>query len=254
MDDGRESTESIYDKASPDWARTEKLLLSDFTARPFVIDRLGSLEGLGILDLGCGEGFVSRQIKQAGAATVLGVDLSAGMIEEARAAEEREPLGIEYRQADASELGDLPEGAFERVVAVFLFNYVDSKEMTRIMRRVRYWLAPGGRFVFTVPHPSLPFTREEEPPFFFESDGIGYFSGKDQELEGSIWRRDGVRVPVRCIHKPFEVYFQSLNAAGWQSLPDLRELTVQPEHLELDPDFFGPLRDQPLHLMFSIER
>jgi SAM-dependent methyltransferase len=249
-----ESTEAIYDSASSNWARTEKLLLSDFTARPFVLDRLGPLDGLGVLDLGCGEGFVSRQIKKAGARAVLGIDLSAGMIEEACAQEAREGLGIEYRQADASELDDLPEGAFDRIVAVFLFNYVDSAQMTRIMGRVRRWLAPGGRFVFTVPHPSLPFIREEAPPFFFESAGIGYFTGKDRTLEGSIWRRDGVRVPVRCIHKPFEVYFEALKAAGWQSLPDLRELGVQPEHVELDPDFFGPLEDQPLHLMFSLER
>ncbi len=87
MADAADSTESIYDSASPQWARNEKLLLSDFTARPFVLQKLEPLAGLRVLDLGCGEGFVARQIKTAGAATVLAIDLSAGMIEQARAEE-----------------------------------------------------------------------------------------------------------------------------------------------------------------------
>lgn len=253
MSDQPKSTESMYDGASPQWARNEKILLSDFTARPFVLEKLEPLAGQRVLDLGCGEGFVARQIKAAGAASVLGIDLSAGMIEQACAEEERAPLGVEYRQGDAAELDDLAEAAFDRVAAVFLFNYVDSGVMTEVMRRVRRWLAPGGRFVFTVPHPSLPFTRGEEPPFFFRGADIGYFNGKDQTLEGLIWRRDGVSVPVRCVHKPLEVYFQALRTAGWQQMPDLTELAVRPEHIELDPDFFTPLLEQPLHLLFSVE-
>ena len=167
------STREIYDSASSKWARTENLLLSDFTARPYVLENLQPLVGRSVLDLGCGEGFVTRQIKAAGADSVLGIDLSEGMIDQARAEEKRNPLGIEYRQGDASNIRNLPESTFDRIVAVFLFNYVESDVMTEVIRRVRSWLAPGGRFVFTVPHPSLPFIRGEEPPFFFRRDGAG---------------------------------------------------------------------------------
>ncbi len=254
MPERRGSTRDIYDSASPKWARNEKLLLSDFTARPYVLEKLEPLSKRRVLDLGCGEGFVARQIKTAGAASVLGIDLSQGMIDQARAEEKRNPQGIEYRQGDASDLNDLPEAGFDRIVAVFLFNYVESGVMTEVIRRVRSWVAPGGRFVFTVPHPSLPFMSEEKPPFFFRRDGAGYFSAMNRTLEGSIWRRDGVAVPVRCVHKPLEVYFEALRNTGWTCMPEVRELRVQPEHLELDRDFFEPLIDQPLHLLFSVER
>ena len=30
---------------------------------------------------------------------------------------------------------------------------------------------------------------------------------------------DGVEVPVRCVHKPLEVYFQALREAGWTGMP-----------------------------------
>src|SRR5207244_1705305 len=39
---------------------------------------LGDLRGKSVLDLACGEGFVTRFLKLAGAARVLGVDLSEG--------------------------------------------------------------------------------------------------------------------------------------------------------------------------------
>lgn len=254
MADSPRSTREIYDGASANWARKEKLLLSDFTARPFVLERVQPLEGCRVLDLGCGEGYVARQIQAAGAASVLGVDLSQGMIDQARAEEERNPQGIEYRQGDASDLAELPDNSFDRVVAVFLFNYVDTGVMTEVMRRVRACLAPGGRFVFTVPHPSYPFMRGEEPPFFFERQGAGYFSARNQTLEGSIWRRDGVAVPVRCVHKPLEAYFEGLRETGWTGMPEVAELRVQPEHVELDRDFFEPILDYPLHLLFSVEK
>jgi len=253
MPEERPSTREIYDRVSPKWARTEKLLLSDFTARPYVLERLQPLVGQRVLDLGCGEGFVTRQIQEAGAESMLGIDSSRGMIDQARAEEERNPRGIEYRQGDAASIEDLPEAPFDRIAAVFLFNYMESDAMTEVIRRVRSWLAPGGRFVFTVPHPSLPFMRSEEPPFFFRREGAGYFSAKDRTLEGAIWRRDRVSVPVRCVHKPLEVYFEALRSTGWTRMPEVSELRVRPEHLELDRDFFEPLFDQPLHLLVSVE-
>ena len=254
MPEAPRSTRAMYDNASPIWARNEKLLLSDFTARPYVLEKLQPLSGRSVLDLGCGEGFVARQIKTAGAASVLGIDLSQGMIDQARAEEQRNPEGIEYRQGDVSELQDLPEAVFDRIAAVFLFNYLGSDVMTEVIRRVRSWVAPAGRFVFAVPHPSLPFMSEEKPPFFFRRDGAGYFSASDRTLEGSMWRRDGVAVPVRCVHKPLEVYFQALRNAGWTCMPEVMELRVQPEHVDLDREFFEPLLDQPLHLLFSVEK
>ena len=45
----------------------------------------GSLEGLRILDLGCGLGYFAREARRRGARSVLGVDLSERMLADARA-------------------------------------------------------------------------------------------------------------------------------------------------------------------------
>ncbi|MCH2105275.1 MAG: class I SAM-dependent methyltransferase [Planctomycetes bacterium] len=247
------STAELYDGAADTWVRTEPVLLSDYTARPFVLERAGELEGARVLDLGCGEGYVSRQLAARAPARLLSVDISSGMIDLARAAEAAAPLGIDYRVASATEL-DLEE-EFDLVLAVFLFNYLSCDEMCAVLKKVHDHLAPGGRFLFTAPHPAFPFLdRPAEPPFFFDTEGLDYFSARDRQLEGRIWRRDGESVPVRCVHKPMDEYSRALEQAGFTKAPRVTELTVTAEHLELDPEFFGPLRGLPLHVAFEVTR
>jgi ubiquinone/menaquinone biosynthesis C-methylase UbiE len=249
-----ETTATIYNKAAGNWERNEPILLSDFTARPRVFELCEPIAGMDVLDLGCGEGYVARQLKQRGAARLEAIDISEQMIEHARAAEAAEPLGIRYRVGNAVDLPDFEDGSFDRVIAVFLFNYLTVEEMTTVLGQAHRVLRPGGVMVFTVPHPSLPFLRKTEPPFYFEPGNAGYFSGRNRQFEGRIWRRDGVDVPVRCVHKTFEDYFTALAATGFTHLPQVQELRALPEHIRLDPDFFTPLDDQPLHVAFRIER
>ena len=247
------TTSELYDVAAATWVRTEPVLLSDYTARPFVLEAVSPLAGQRVLDLGCGEGYVSRQLAAQTPARLLSVDISKGMIDLAQAAEDADPLGIEYRVASATEL-DLEE-EFDLVLAVFLFNYLSCDEMSAVLKKVHDHLAPGGRFLFTAPHPAFPFLdRPAEPPFFFDTEGFDYFSARDQQLEGRIWRRDGESVPVRCVHKPMDEYFTALERAGFSQAPRVTELSVTQEHLELDPEFFGPLRGLPLHVAFEVTR
>lgn len=248
-----ESTATIYDKAAGNWQRSEPILLSDFTARPFLLDWCDSVEGANVLDLGCGEGYVGRQILARGAASVTGIDISAEMIENARAqipAESGDALT--YAVGDAWELAHFADDSFDLVVCVFLFNYLDRAAMTATMKEVARVLRPGGRFVFAVPHPSLAFMRPEERPFYFSRGERGYFEGRDALFEGEIWRRDGVSVRVRCVHKTLDDYFTALREAGFTTLPEMKELHATDEHLAYDPSFFEPLRETPLHLAFKL--
>ncbi|MFZ0257654.1 MAG: class I SAM-dependent methyltransferase [Gammaproteobacteria bacterium] len=244
----------LYNCMTPDWERYRPVLLSDFTARPFVLGLCEPIDGTVVLDAGCGEGYMARQLRQRGAAKVEGIDISSGMIEAAHAAEQANPLGISFSLGNVVDLSRFPDSSFDLVLAVFVFNYLTLNATLTAMSEIRRVLEPCGRFVFSVPHPAFPFLRAQEPPFFFDRGECGYFSGRDMEFHGRIWRRDGTDVPVRCVHKTFADYFLALAKAGFAAMPDVHELGVTDDHLTLDPDFFGPLVDQPLHVAFRIVR
>lgn len=248
------TTQALYNEASNDWQRSEPLLLSDFTARPFLLNWCEPTRDLNVLDLGCGEGYFARGLKKQGAGKVTGIDISEEMIRGAQAREASEQLGIDYRQGLATDLDAVPAQSFDICVAVFLFNYLDLKQTQHTMREVYRVLKPGGRFIFAVPHPSLAFVTEKVAPFYFDSAGKGYFSGRDCQFEGKIWRRDGKSVPVRSVHKTLEDYMSSLATAGFETMPQLAELRATEEHLAQDPAWFGPLRDKPLHLAFQLRK
>jgi ubiquinone/menaquinone biosynthesis C-methylase UbiE len=243
----------LYDATASKWVRREPTSLSDFTGRPRTLELCKPVEGRRVLDLGCGEGYCARLLVRMGAAEILGIDNSAEMIAAARSEEAREPLGIRYEVGDAARLGQ-EDGAFDLVLAMFLFNYLDVAATTRCMTEVARVLRPGGRFVFAVPHPSLPFVRDEEPPFYFSVPQGGYFSNRDGHFPGKIWKRDGTALEVQLVHKTFEDYFGALHAAGFRALPRLIELGVTPEIEAIDPGFFGPLADVALHAAFAIDR
>jgi len=275
------TTAALYDEHAADWARDQRLLLSDFTARPRVVEELDPA-GTHVLDLGCGEGYVARLVARAGASFVHGVDNSPAMVERARAAVPADLANrMRFKVADVTQLGGTlrhedrsngpsPIGVWSRAMAVFLFNYLTRAEMEGVLRVVRRSVVPGGRFVFTVPHPCFPYMRKvptasEIPreltgnlpliqrPFYFDTGGLDYFAGVDRTYEGQIWRRDGVAVPVRCVHKTWADYFEALDRAGFTRTPKVVELHVTDEHVEVDPTFFGPLRGYPLHVLFRVE-
>ncbi|QSQ19177.1 class I SAM-dependent methyltransferase [Pyxidicoccus parkwayensis] len=107
---------------------------------------LGSVKGRTVLDLACGDGLYTRQLKARGASRVVGVDISEEMIRSARRHEEEQPLGIEYHVSDVADMA--PLGTFDCVTAVYLLHYAQSPEhLLRMCRNIHAHLKPGGSFV-----------------------------------------------------------------------------------------------------------
>lgn len=249
-----DSFAGMFDRNAAQWARHEATILSDFTARPLVMEELAPLTGSHVLDLGCGDGYVARLAAQAGARSVFGIDISSEMIANAqRAAATAAPCPMTFKVGNATNFRDYPREQFDRVIAVFMVSYLSRADMTEVFRNVRSRLAPAGRFIFTVPHPFLPYIRGQEKPVYFDSKGRDYFAGVDESYEGYIWRRDGKPVPVSYMHKTFADYFNALAAAGFQTLPKVIELKVTEEHLALDRALFQDAVGYPLQVLFRID-
>jgi SAM-dependent methyltransferase len=248
------SPRQLFDETARRWVRKRPALLYDFTGLVPLLDMAQPVSGLRVLDVGCGDGYCARGLKQKGAGHVVGVDLSPGMLRLAREQEAAEPLGIEYREGCASDLSAFADGSFQMTIAAFLLNYLTMEQTRRCMQEVARVLTPGGRFLFVVPHPAFPFVRHAAPPFYFAINGAGYFSGRDHQFSGRLWKRDTTWLEVQLRHKTVEDYFDALAWGGFRAMPRVRELRVTPDLVDLDPAFFGPVVDTPLHMAVEVVR
>jgi len=139
-----------------------------------LFELIGDLAGKEVLDLACGEGYFTRQLKERGAAGVVGVDLSTSMIELASKQESEQLLGIEYRVGDAKNLRF--DERFDLVVAGYLLNYAASREeLLAMCRTIADCLKPGCRFVSVNNNPAQ--SRAD----FSLGRPYGFVKGADEE-------------------------------------------------------------------------
>jgi len=106
---------------------------------------------LDVLDLGCGQGYFCRQLAQRGA-RVVAIDLAEKQIALALSHEERAPLGIEYHVMGASEVSARwPDRRFDLITACMAIQ--DMADPAAALSSAFSALRPGGRMVFSIPHP-----------------------------------------------------------------------------------------------------
>jgi SAM-dependent methyltransferase len=142
-DAGAEAWEKFVE-AGADYYRTE-------VHGPALVEACGEADGLRALDLGCGQGWFTRELARCGA-LVVGVDLSPAMVANARRHEEEESWGIEYVVMDAADARRRwPAGSFDLVTACMAIQ--DMADPLGAIQAAEQLLSPDGRLVFSVPHP-----------------------------------------------------------------------------------------------------
>jgi|SRR5215216_34675 len=170
------------------------------------------------LDIGCGEGRLSRDLAALGH-NVVGIDSSAKVIAAAR---ELSPE-LEFVEADAT---DLPMEDESVDLAVAFMSLMDIDDMAGAVREAARVLRSGGRFLAAVVHPinsgSEADREHPEDRLVLTRD---YF---DRRRYRDEVERDGLRMTFESIHWTLEDYFDAIRTAGFV-LDILREIN-DPDH------------------------
>jgi ubiquinone/menaquinone biosynthesis C-methylase UbiE len=123
---------------------------ADDTVSVALLNLLGPVAGLRVLDVACGHGRITRELSQRGA-DVAGIDISANLIRKAQEIEQNEPLGIRYIRADVTAPGLLSDRQFDRVTCSFGLSDID--DLDGAIAAISAALRPRGCFVFSILHP-----------------------------------------------------------------------------------------------------
>ncbi|MBM3331711.1 methyltransferase domain-containing protein [candidate division WOR-3 bacterium] len=154
--DGSERARQAWDEAAETWedfVESGKDWYRHGLHGPALMRACGEVKGLRVLDLGCGQGYFTRQLARAGA-EACAVDISKQQIANALKHEQAESQGIEYRVSDAAAVAELwPAGSFDLVVACMSLH--DMPDPGAALQAARRALKDGGRCVFSASHPVM---------------------------------------------------------------------------------------------------
>lgn len=195
-----------------------------------MLDAIGDVTGLRVLDAGCGEGYLSRELASRGAASVLGVDSSERLI---AAATELVPPGSSSLTFRASDVADLQvqDESFDLVVCNHLMN--DLPDPTGPIGEFSRVLAPGGQIAILMLHPCFYIDRASRSDTEHQTLATEYFRPRKIAQRFTV---DGITSPaeVTSWHRPLAFYVRALlDASLW--IIDICEPHPSDEQMSSDP-------------------
>ncbi|MCA0030411.1 MULTISPECIES: class I SAM-dependent methyltransferase [unclassified Mesorhizobium] len=197
-----------------------------------------------IVDLGCGFGWASRWMREQGATSVLGIDLSENMISRAQA--NTSDNAITYRTADLETL-ELPEAAFDLAYSALTFHYI--RDFERLARMVHQSLVPGADFVFIIEHPI--FMAAAHPRWIKDENGRKTWPVNRYAVEGER-RTDWFVKGVVKYHRTVGTTLNALIHAGF-TIKAVEEFAPSLEQIRENPALEEEL-ERPMMLLISARR
>jgi ubiquinone/menaquinone biosynthesis C-methylase UbiE len=208
-----------------------------------LLETIGRVDGLDVLDVACGEGFYTRLMRHRGATRVTGVDLSEGMVDLARKQETQSPLGIEYHVGDgrALELGR----EYDLAVAADLLNYATTREELGAMcESIARCLRPGGRFITVNQNPARDFSAAPSyRQYGFETSVVGKWR-EGAPITWTFFLESGP-FSIENYHLPVSVHEEALRRAGFGTVRWHSPRVSAEGKAQHAPEFWKPFLDSP---------
>lgn len=206
---------------------------NDTLDEPTVRALLGAVDGLDVVDLGCGDAGFGLALLKEGAASYTGVDGSANMVAAARRmlgidagpGLDADSRGNANADTDAARdrhlvhtrLEDWSPAAASVDLALSRLALHYLADLAPVFANVHRALRPGGRFVFSVEHPVV--TASTQP---LATRGVGEARLVDHYFDTGSRITNWMGAEVVKHHRTVEDHFAALQAAGF-AVDGLRE-------------------------------
>ncbi len=212
---------------------------------PALQSMLPDFHGKRVLDLGCGFGWHCQYAMEQGAASALGIDISANMLEEAQ--RKNRYASVRYQQMPIEDI-DFAPASFDCVLSSLAFHYLASFD--DLAAKIYPLLASGGDFVFSVEHPV--FTAYGSQDWIYDSDGqIAHFP-VDHYFEEGPRQAVFLGETVTKYHRTLTTYLNALLQNGL-TITAVKEPVPTAEQLARLPEMRQELR-RPMMLLIAAHK
>jgi SAM-dependent methyltransferase len=204
--------ESLYEGNAAFWVRIIREHRDRYRTEltdQAILTAIGDVHGLDVLDAGCGEGYLTREIARHGARQATGIDKSPALIAAARAESAGQP-GVEFTEADIASL-PVPSASVNLVVVNHVLN--DLPDINRPLGELARVLRSGGRLAVLMLHPCFYGHRAERQAIKGTMPVTDYFSKRRIEQPFEV---DGIVSPDAVINwvRPLEDYTRAITGNG----------------------------------------
>jgi ubiquinone/menaquinone biosynthesis C-methylase UbiE len=214
-DDITRSVRGSYDQIADEYARR---IFNELCNKPLdreLLNRfIAEVSGRGdVCDMGCGPGHVARYLRDKGA-TVFGLDLSPGMLEQAR---QLDP-DIQFREGNMIAL-DLNDGSLAAITAFYAIVNLPRWSLPLVFRELERVLQPGGLLLLAF-HTGNEVLHQDE--LWGRSICMDFFLFQPSEIQQHL-EAAGLVVEETIEREPYapEVEYQSRRAYVFARKPGL---------------------------------
>jgi SAM-dependent methyltransferase len=187
--------------------RSSRALICDRILRPHLRD------GIAVLDIGCGPGFLARQVASH-AGQVYAADISPGVLECARALNHADNL--HFIESNEKGYGEIADGSLDFVYSFAVIQHVTDEVFAALLKTTVAKLRTGGEALFHVVLEDEGWKTERE----WVEDG---------SLKGSLKYKYG----LNCFSRKRDDVVRMLSQAGFATKAIVRGRDVAPD---LDDD------------------
>jgi 2-polyprenyl-3-methyl-5-hydroxy-6-metoxy-1,4-benzoquinol methylase len=175
---------------------------------PSMLKLAGNLQGKVMLDVGSGCGFLTRIAAQS-AKSILGIDISRRMVDQARARHDRRNLSFEC--ASLEKMSRKVRRRFD--ICLSNMSLITMPSLEKSLRCLHSLTKPHGLLVFSIGHPCFWNIYRNDEPF----EAFDYWRSHSVKAPFRI-TLDRKQLPVATtyFHRSLATYLDALNRAKFQ--------------------------------------
>jgi len=193
-----------------------------------------------IIDIGCGEGFVTRKVR-AVRHHVYGSDLSSEMIDSAI----KQSPDIKYWIQDIEHTKTFPnQHRFQIALSTLVFMYLENIDIA--LKNIHQYLRPKGYLIISITHPC--FYQQENFRWFQEEADYPYQAG-NYLCEKTTIRNIAQKFTTHHVHRTIGTYIHAFTKSGFKIIDIL-----EPKPKKTPTNVLKKVSKIPIYAIFVLQK